>query len=131
MCYRVGAKFQLRVGVSLNGLNDVVSMGSVANNSLLFRTSDRTSFFLGGWPDKAQVLILTDHHLTVYGHASVYIIRHLLVGCILLLIKGIIHAVEGVVYNTCTCTGHRQFTSSSKLVHNNYDAGVYVCRLPF
>ena len=52
--YRVGSQFQLRVGVSLNGLDDVAK-GNLANDSLLFRTSNRTAFFLGGWPEGAQV----------------------------------------------------------------------------
>jgi len=54
-CSRVGSQFQLKVGVSINGLDNIVAMGNIANDSLLFRTSERTSFLLGGWPQGAQV----------------------------------------------------------------------------
>ena len=57
--YRVGSQFQLRVGVSLNGLDDIVAKGNLANDSLVFRTSKRTAFFLGGWPEGAQVVVST------------------------------------------------------------------------
>lgn len=55
---RQGSQFQIRYGVRTGDLGSPGVMGDSNNGSLLFRTSNRTAFLLGGWPSGAQVSIL-------------------------------------------------------------------------
>ena len=54
---RQGSQFQIRYGVRTGDLGSPDVMGDSNNGSLLFRTSNRTAFLLGGWPTGAQVSI--------------------------------------------------------------------------
>lgn len=41
--------------MSTGGLGIPEAMGNLNNGTVLFRTSNRTAFLLGGWPQGAQV----------------------------------------------------------------------------
>ena len=55
--YRTGASFELRYGVSIGQLGDPFMFGTVSNDSILFTTTSRTMFLLGGLPDQSHVQI--------------------------------------------------------------------------
>ena len=54
--FRVGASFEMRYGVSIGELGDPFTFGTVVNDSILFTTSNRTAFLLGGAPNGLQVV---------------------------------------------------------------------------
>ena len=47
----------MRYGVSIGELGDPFTFGAITNDSILFTTSSRTSFLLGGAPNGLQVLL--------------------------------------------------------------------------
>ena len=46
----------MRYGVSIGELGDPFTYGTVVNDSILFTTSNRTAFLLGGAPNGLQVV---------------------------------------------------------------------------
>ena len=52
---RHGPRFQIRYGVNVGEFDSSQTMGAINNGSLLFRTSNRTAYLLGGRPQEAQV----------------------------------------------------------------------------
>ena len=45
----------MRYGVSIGELGNPFTFGTIANDSILFTTSNRTAFLLGGVPNELQV----------------------------------------------------------------------------
>jgi hypothetical protein len=45
----------MRYGVSIGELGNPIAFGTIVNDSILFTTSNRTAFLLGGAPNGLQV----------------------------------------------------------------------------
>ena len=54
--FRVGASFEMRYGVSIGELGNPFAFGMIVNDSVLFTTSNRAAFILGGAPNGLQVV---------------------------------------------------------------------------
>ncbi len=57
--FRVGASFEMQYGVSIGELGNPIAFGTIINDSILFTTSNRTAFLLGGAPNGLQVVFNT------------------------------------------------------------------------